>query len=969
MTRDPMHGEVKRLWRALYDGDTASVDQGLRAIESAESSFVKCERHMIQGCRLTVDGRIDRSERELLIALGLALSRGEPMQIARAHDHLTNLFLFSGQRTLALQQIRKATKLPTEPKYHNQLLLRGARIASALGRFDEAESNLRAARAGGASEEDVTATRVVNAVRSRDLDRVPELIDALVAHPPSEAEGGQVWALFSHAFALKELGRFDEAIALLTRAVAAATDEARHAQLGLEARIMIVECETRLGRSTDPLLDEINALVGELESLRRPGLLATALARKGALHRARNEVAESEGCFDRAYGLTAEGEYPLIRFAVALEHAWLLLDPEEETPGDRRRLPEILDEVGILAQKLAHPVFNWATRVARTESLARQGAEEALVQLEECRDALRKAQEGGRVSERDCDTWSARLDAGIGRARRSLRAKLARDIAVMDEVVRGLRSEDSRAHLARFATSIREQLDADRVAMVLLGAEEGSFDVVAARGLSDDEAARLAGRLLESRLLKRDVPILVRDTTDPDNPTALVLSGGQVVHANEEKITVSLDRMLASSRDTETPRSAMAFQIPGAELPVGIVYLDRRLAGGKVPFRAADLRAFAFLSNGLSAITRIAIRPLTEENRRLRDRLTDVVRAGAMVTRSVRIRQVLDRIELLRESDLPVLVTGESGTGKELVAREVHDRSDRCGGPFVPVNCAAIPRELLEAELFGYAKGAFTGASRDKRGFFLEADKGTLFLDEIGEMPIDIQAKLLRVIEDKIVTPLGRTRGVAVDFRIVAATHIDLRAAVESKEFRSDLYYRMHGVELFLPPLRERMEDLPLLVERFIDDFKTARGIETDLRLTTEAWEVLERHHWPGNVRELRNTVLVAAELRERESGKIPLESLPTHVVDSARKAGLVALGLADPDETIDAAVLTRLFSSVSRIGYKPVMEAIDRYVFSRALADSGGNQRAAARSISIRESTLRQKSRRIGVGGPRARR
>ncbi len=969
MTRDPMLAEIKRLWRAMYGGDTESVDQGLRLLESAESTFAICERHMLQGCRLTVDGRIDRAERELFIALGLALSRGEPMQIARTHDHLANLYLASGRRTLVLTQIRKATELPIKPEYLNQLLLKGARIASALGRFEEAESSLRKARLGGASEEDVAATRLVNAVRSRDLDRVPDLIDALVAHPPSEAEGGQAWALFSHALALKELGRFDKAIELLIRSVAVSISEARHAQLRLEARLLIVECKMRLGQCTDPLLEEVDAVVQELESHRRPGLLADALGRKGALHRLRDEIVESDVCFERAYELTADGEHPLIRFAIALEHAWLLLEPEEETPADRQRLPEILDEVGILARKLAHPVFNWAMRVARTESLARQGAEEALVQLEECRDSLRKALEGRQVSERDCDIWTERLDAGIGRARRSLRAKLARDIAVMDEVVRGLRSEDSRAHLARFAASIREQLDADRVAMVLLGAEEGSFDVVAARGLSDDEAAKLAGRLLESGLLKRDVPILVRDTTDPDNPTALVLSGGQVVQASDDKITVSLDHILASSQDTETPRSAMAFEILGADVPAGMVYLDRRLAGGKVPFRAADLRAFAFLSNGLAAITRIAIRPLTEENRRLRDRLTDVVRAGAMVTRSARMRQVLERIDLLRESDLPVLVTGESGTGKELVARAVHDRSERCSGPFVPVNCAAIPRELLEAELFGYARGAFTGASRDKRGFFVEANKGTLFLDEIGEMPIDVQAKLLRVIEDKIVTPLGRTRGVTVDFRVVAATHIDLRAAVASKEFRSDLYYRIHGVELFLPPLRERMEDLPLLVERFIDDFRTARGIEAEIKLTTEAWEVLERHDWPGNVRELRNAVLVAAELRERDSGRISLESLPTHVVDSARKAGLVALGLADPDEAIDAAVLTRLFSSVSRVGYKPVMEAIDRYVFSRALADSGGNQRAAARSISIRESTLRQKSRRIGIGGPRTRR
>ena len=212
--------------------------------------------------------------------------------------------------------------------------------------------------------------------------------------------------------------------------------------------------------------------------------------------------------------------------------------------------------------------------------------------------------------------------------------------------------------------------------------------------------------------------------------------------------------------------------------------------------------------------------------------------------------QIRNRIEKVATSMAPVLILGESGTGKELVARAVHECSHRASGPFVAVNCGAIPENLIEAEFFGARKGAFTGATQDREGYFLAAKGGTLFLDEIGDLPLQMQAKLLRVIQERRVRPLGGVQEEAVDVRLVSATHRDLAALVKSGEFRQDLFYRLNVISLRTPALRERREDIPLLAQHF---FRQLRGI--DAPLDDEALAVLTTAEWPGNVRELRNLV------------------------------------------------------------------------------------------------------------------
>jgi two-component system, NtrC family, nitrogen regulation response regulator NtrX len=244
-------------------------------------------------------------------------------------------------------------------------------------------------------------------------------------------------------------------------------------------------------------------------------------------------------------------------------------------------------------------------------------------------------------------------------------------------------------------------------------------------------------------------------------------------------------------------------------------------------------------------------RGLLEENLRLRG---EVESRHQIVGRSFAIRQVLDRVEKVAPTDARVLITGENGTGKELAARAIHRLSGRADGPFVEVNCAAIPSELIESELFGHLKGSFTGAHEDRAGKFELADGGTLFLDEIGDMSMNAQAKVLRALQEGLITRVGGGRAIEVDVRVLSATNKDLSAEIREGRFREDLLYRLNVIPLHIPPLRERRDDIPMLVQHFVDTISGEAALPAK-RFTSEAMEMLQRMDWPGNVRELRNTV------------------------------------------------------------------------------------------------------------------
>jgi DNA-binding NtrC family response regulator len=266
---------------------------------------------------------------------------------------------------------------------------------------------------------------------------------------------------------------------------------------------------------------------------------------------------------------------------------------------------------------------------------------------------------------------------------------------------------------------------------------------------------------------------------------------------------------------------------------------------------------------------------LVDKNRQLAEEIKSLYGWDTIVSKHPKIIEIMEMIRQVADSKATVLIEGESGTGKELVARAIHFNSQRAGFPFIVVNCSAIPRELLESELFGHEKGAFTGAVRKKIGRFELAHRGTLFLDEIGEMPKELQVKILRAIEGYRFMRVGGTEEIDVDVRLITATNRDLKAAVEAGEFREDLFYRLHVVSIKIPPLRERKEDVPLLISHFMEKHnKEVKG--RLLEISKGAFEALKNYQWPGNVRELENSILRAMLLTR--SNQIELEDLPPEV-------------------------------------------------------------------------------------------
>ncbi len=265
-------------------------------------------------------------------------------------------------------------------------------------------------------------------------------------------------------------------------------------------------------------------------------------------------------------------------------------------------------------------------------------------------------------------------------------------------------------------------------------------------------------------------------------------------------------------------------------------------------------------------------RALSAENRKLKERLEKSFGFDGIVGHSRGMEEVLDRLRVVAPTRSTVLIVGESGTGKELVANALHQRSDRQDGPFIAVNCGAIPGEILESELFGHEKGAFTGAHQRRIGLIESASAGTLFLDEISELSADLQVKLLRVLEERVVTRVGGTTQFPIDFRLVAATNRDLEKWVQAGSFRQDLYYRLKVVTLSIPPLRNRVDDIPLFVQHFLNHFNEEIGRHVE-GVHPAVLTALKRHSWPGNVRELRN--LVESLVLFAETDEITLEDLP----------------------------------------------------------------------------------------------
>ena len=364
--------------------------------------------------------------------------------------------------------------------------------------------------------------------------------------------------------------------------------------------------------------------------------------------------------------------------------------------------------------------------------------------------------------------------------------------------------------------------------------------------------------------------------------------------------------------------------------------------------RAIKMGAFDFVEKPLSLektvlVVRNALRQraLEAENRDLRAR---VDRRLTMVGESEVMAQLREQIAMAAPTNGRVLVFGENGTGKEMVARTVHALSRRLHGPFIEVNCAAIPEDLIESELFGHVRGAFTGAVSDRRGKFEAADGGTLFLDEIGDMSLKTQAKVLRVLQDQVVEPVGSTQRVKVDVRVIAATNKDLPAAIRNGEFREDLYFRLAVIPVFVPPLRERRRDIAVLAEFFMAGFAKEYG-RRPKAFAPDAIATLQHYAWPGNVRELRNLI-------ERLVIMAPGETITS--------ADLAFLDGADTRPAVPPADVSPLL---------PLHDARDRFerdYILRALAEQHGNMSRTAEVLGVERSNLYRKMRAFGIAPAR---
>jgi two-component system NtrC family response regulator len=340
------------------------------------------------------------------------------------------------------------------------------------------------------------------------------------------------------------------------------------------------------------------------------------------------------------------------------------------------------------------------------------------------------------------------------------------------------------------------------------------------------------------------------------------------------------------------------------------------------PFNRDELR--------LTVAKALQLSGLTVENKRLRSELVDRSDFRSMVGSSTAMEKVFQIVAKVADTEASVLITGESGTGKELIARSLHAQSSRRSGPFVAINCAAIPRDLLESELFGHIKGSFTGAVKDKTGKFALAEGGTIFLDEIGELPLELQPKLLRALQERTIEPVGGTKELKLDVRVVAATNLDIEKAIMDGAFREDLYYRLSVIPIHLPPLRQRRDDIPLLLRHFCIKFNAPKVI-----FDKQCLEKLSAYTWPGNVRELEN--LVERLLIMRNTETISSDDLPDKIRSNS----------SSPTSALSSGTVINLPDE----GYS--LEQLEREVVVQALDRNSWNQTAAARFLRIPRHTL----------------
>ena len=488
---------------------------------------------------------------------------------------------------------------------------------------------------------------------------------------------------------------------------------------------------------------------------------------------------------------------------------------------------------------------------------------------------------------------------------------------------------------------LARELEMVRGTLVLLDKPAGELKIEAAHGLGPEEKERgryKVGEGVTGRVVENGEPVAIRDIKE--EPDFLDRTGARSKTSHQGQISFVCVPLRVDGQVEG------AISIDRHDVDQQTLEKDQRLLQ-----IIASLVSQAIKINRMVKVDR---QKLMEENLQLRKDLQSRHKFGDIVAASGPMQEVVATATTVAETDATVLIRGETGTGKELIASVLHYNSDRADGPFVKVNCGALSENLLESELFGHVRGAFTGAVQDREGRFELADGGTIFLDEIGSVSHRLQVKLLRVLQEKEFERVGGTETVSVDTRIVAATNVDLEARIEQGEFREDLYYRLNVIPIFIPPLRERREDIPFLVEHFLDKYNEAYGKDVR-KMSRELLDLLTEYHWPGNVRELENCVERAVVLSQ--SGSITADLLPINI-RSLRQQDQQSVLPGPPEKAVEKVVekLRRSQRTPSGSLHEGVLGEVEKALIEQVLRENDFVQTRAAEELGMSRNTLRRK-------------
>ena len=713
-----------------------------------------------------------------------------------------------------------------------------------------------------------------------------------------------------------------------------------------------------LGRDVEAGAD-LDRAVAELDDSSEPFACAAALVARGDLARRRGQLDAARADQERALALFRRVGHVHASASAALNLGVIAKDlGERDTAREHlRRARALFAHVGDRARELT------AEANLGIVLLADGDAPSAIPRLTAAVDGLRAL--GAAATAELCTAFRAQALARIG-DRTAAEADLAAIAASTDrrvqaeaQTARTILSGDPMSHPELTPAATSQERTEEGVPKAVFR----TFLAVNRRLASERDLERAMGSLLEAAetvtgarasylLVERDGGLKLELASRIGSPhdrafsrslANKALTAGRTMTAEDALGDRDLMNM-PSVRDLRI-RSALCVPFRAASGAAGALYVEHAGRAGAFGTREAEMLE-ALADQASIAVERMLREELLEDELAHSKRDLQVAqrrlgrsRGGQIVGESPAIAEMRRHIERFAKSDLSVLIQGETGTGKELVARALHDASTRAAGPFVSENCSAIPPELMESELFGHHKGAFTGADQDRAGLFELAQGGTLFLDEVGDMPAAMQVKLLRALQERTIRRVGGREAIPIDVRVVSATHKDLPALVKSGEFREDLYYRLAAGTIRVPPLRERPGDIDLLARHFVDRLNVEQG--RSLKLTDNGLARLRVGNWPGNVRELEHVIARAFLLSEGET--VDLEDLPTAAASAS-------------DGTPDG--------SAARWPAIPLNEAIYRTLHA-ALRATGGDKSRAARLLQISRTALYEKLRREGTDRP----